>query len=299
MTQRFPHDFWSGRNLETKPDYRWDASRPRDMGRFAPYGYSRGADWETLAPADPEEVLLRHFIDETVLDELDDEPIDESPHACVVEDLHPAGTPTGLFIPEKYEPNYPYPVIVWFHDAGGDESEWLSLMPQISTRNYFGISLQGTMPVGNTLRGGWDWPNDAEVFSRLEKHLFQTLCELRRTFHIHSERVFLAGSGSGASAALRLFVNRPEWFAGAFALGGELSAFDPKCAGQPELRDRRAFLTMPSTEADAEAQMQNLRLWRAAGLNLMTEVDEDAGRPTSLRLNQLNHWVMESICAPV
>ena len=299
MTQRFPHDFWSGRNLETKPDCRRDASRPRDMGRFAPYGFSRETDWETLAPADPEEELLRHFIDETVLDEFDDEPIDDGSHACLVEDLHPAGVSAGLFIPEKYEPNYPYPVLVWFHDAGGDESEWLSLMPQVSERNYFGLSLKGTVPAGNTLRGGWDWPSDAEGLSRLEKQLFQTLCELRRTFHIHSERVFLAGSGSGASAALRLLWNRPEWFAGAFALRGELPAFDPKRSVHPELRDRRVFLTLPRSEADAEASQQNLRLWRAAGLNLMIDVAEDAGLPAPLRLNQLNHWVMESICAPV
>ena len=204
-----------------------------------------------------------------------------------------------MFIPEKYEPNYPYPVIVWFHDAGGDESEWLPLMPQVSERNYFGLSLQGTVPAGNALGGRWDWPSDTEGLSRLEKQIFQTVCELRRTFHIHSERVFLAGSGTGASAALRLLLNRPEWFAGMFALGGELPAFDPKRTAHPELRERRVFLTMVPSEAAAEVQQQNLRLWRAAGLNVMTEVDENAHQPCPLRLNQLNHWVMESICTPV
>ncbi len=152
MTQRFPHDFWSGRNLETEPAYRWDASRPRDLGRLAPYGLSLGHDWEPLAPAEPNEDILRHFVDETVLDELDDEPIDDGPHACLVEDLHPAGARAGLFIPEKYEPNYPYPLVVWFHDAGGDEEEWLSLMPRVSERNAFGLSLQGPMSAGNAAR---------------------------------------------------------------------------------------------------------------------------------------------------
>ena len=299
MTQRFPHDFWSGRNLETKPDYRWDASRPRGLGRLAPYGFSRTDDWETLAPAEPEDELLQHFIDETALDEfdLDDEPIDESAQACLVEDLHPAGARAGLFIPEKYEPNYPYPVILWFHDAGGDESEWLSLMPGVSERNYFGLSLQGTVP--NTRGGGWDWPSEAQGLSRLEKQIFQTVCELRRTFHIHSERVFLAGAGTGAGVALRLLLNRAEWFAGVFALGGELPALDPKSSCHPELRERRVFHTMPPSEADAEARQQNLQLWRAAGLNLMTDVDDNANQATPLRLQQLNHWVMESICAPV
>jgi phospholipase/carboxylesterase len=292
MTHRFPHDFWSGRDLDVEPVSRFDASLPPG----GPYGFSRGGDWDALAPEDPKEELLRHFIDETVLDEIDadEEPIDDGPHACIVQDLHPQAAPTGLFVPEKYEPNYPYPLIVWFHDAGGTEADMLSLFPRISERNYFGLSLRGVVPSGENPEAGFDWPEDDHALPRLEKHLFQTLCELRRNFHIHSERVFLAGQGRGASLAIRLMLRRVEWFAGVFALGGELPAFDPKTSAHPELSERRVFLTMPA----CDARQQNARLWRAAGLNLQTET-EDSTTLSGKRLSQLNRFVMESICTPV
>jgi phospholipase/carboxylesterase len=295
MTHRFPHDFWAGRDLDLEAELRFDASLPNGMRPGGPYGFSRGGDWESLTAMPPQEEFLRHFIDETALDEmdLDEEPLDEGPHACLVEDLHPRAASTGLFVPEKYEPNYPYPVILWVHDAGGDESELLSLMPRISSRNYFGLSLQGSASVGESPSTGFDWPRDADSISRLESQVYQTLCELRRNFHIHSERVFLAGQGTGATLALRLLLNRPEWFAGAFAVGGELPTFDPQLPMHPELSERRVFLNIPPT-----ADQQHARLWRAAGMNLHTEV-EDAAAITGQRLAHLNQWVMETICAPV
>jgi phospholipase/carboxylesterase len=266
------------------------------MAPGGPFGFSRGVDWDALAPSNPQEELLRHFIDETVLDEieLDEDPIDEGPHACVVQDLHPKAASTGLFVPEKYEPNYPYPLIVWFHAAGGNESEMLSLMPRISQRNYFGLSLCGTVQSADAGPAAFDWAVEKDAAGRLEKHLYHTICELRRSFHIHSERVFLAGSGSGGATAMRLFFNRIEWFAGLFALGTELPLFDPRTSARPELSERRVFVTLPPSDA----QKQNARLWRSAGLNLKWQT-EDGANLSSERLSQLNHFVMESICTPV
>jgi phospholipase/carboxylesterase len=296
MTHRFPHDFWAERPLDIEPGCRFDSALPQGLRPEGPYGFSRGLDWDALVPEIPEEDLLRHFIDETALDdiELDEEPLDEGPHACLVEDLHPKAAQAGLFVPEKYEPNYPYPLIVWFHEAGGSESDMLSLLPRISQRNYFGLSLRGLLPVGEHSDTGFTWPEENEAVSRLEKDLYHTLCELRRNFHIHSERVFLAGSGKGAEIALRLFLNRIEWFAGVLALGTELPPFDPNTAVHSELCERRVFLTMPP----GEARKQNARLWRAKGLNLHLETEESVNL-SSGRLSQLNHFVMESICTPV
>jgi phospholipase/carboxylesterase len=295
MTHRFPHDFWADRDLDLESGYRFDGSLPQGLRAGGPYGFSRGSDWETLLPS-PQEELLRHFIDETALDEmeLDEDPVDEGPHASVVEDLHPQAAPTGLFVPEKYEPNYPYPVILWLHEAGRDESDLLSLLPRISERNYFGLSLRGPLSLGETAADGFDWPSDVESVARLETEMYHTLCELRRNFHIHSERVFLAGQASGASLALKLLFRRPDWFAGVFAVGGELPAFDPQGTPLPDLSERRAFLTA----SPSEDQQQKARLWRSAGLNLITEA-EDSASISARRLSQLNHWVMETICAAV
>lgn len=291
MTHRFPHDFWA-QGLSVQSGIRFDSSMPQGLGPARSYGFSRSTDWEALAP-DSEEELIGHFIDETMLDEMefDEEPIEEGPYSGVVNDLHPASIGTGLSIPEKYEPNYPYPLILWFHDAAGDETDLLCRMPLISERNYFGLSLRGPVSVAG---GGFDWPIRVEAVSRLEKEIYHTVCGLRRNFHIHSERVFLGGAGRGATLALKLLLNRAEWFAGAFALGGELPAFNSSSALHPELPERRVFHTVPNLEDQPQ-----IRLWRAAGLNLQIETDPDPSETTAARLAQFNHWLMETICTPV
>ena len=50
----------------------------------------------------------------------------------------PATRPCGVFVPENYEPNYAYPLVVWLHDAGRSERDIVDVLPHISMRNYFG-----------------------------------------------------------------------------------------------------------------------------------------------------------------
>jgi phospholipase/carboxylesterase len=290
MTHRFPHDFWA-KGLSVQSGFRFDASLPNGLGPAKSFGFSRGVDWQALAP-DSDEELIGLFIDETVLDqaEFDEEPLDEGPDAGLVNDLHPASTSTGLFIPEKYEPNYPYPLLLWLHDQGRDESDLLTKMPLVSERNYFGVSLRG--PV--SLQAGFDWPTRPDAVTKLERDIYHTICQLRRNLHIHSERIFLAGEGSGATMAFRLLLNRAEWFAGAFGIGGELPEFDSTNPLHPELPERRAFLTTASLEDQPQ-----IRLWLAAGMNLQVHVDPAPKTSARARLSELNHWLMESICTPV
>lgn len=296
MTHRFPHDFWA-QGLSVQSGIRFDASMSHGPGSAKSFEFSRGGDWQTLAP-DHEDELFGQFIDETVLDEVEfeEEPIDEGPWTGVVHDLHPASASTGLFIPEKYEPNYPYPLILWLHDTGEDESALFAKMPAISERNYIGLSLRGPLALGKSARAGFgfDWPTGPEAVSKLEREIYHTVCRLRRSLHIHSERVFLAGEGSGATLALKLLWNRAEWFAGAFALGGELPGFDSNVPLHPELSERRVFLTTPSLEDQPQ-----IRLWLAQGLNLQVHVDPAPKTSEAARLAELNHWLMETICWPV
>src|SRR6478672_5125140 len=72
-----------------------------------------------------------------------------------------AGTDTlvdACFIPQRYEPNYAYPLLAMFHGRGGDEQGMLRSMPALSWRNYVGLSLRGPEPC--TKRGrpeGYGW----------------------------------------------------------------------------------------------------------------------------------------------
>src|SRR5438105_1013793 len=131
------------------------------------------------------------------------------------------------FIPQRYEPNYAYPLLALFHARGGDEQQMVRSMPALSWRNYVGLSLRG--PEAVTKRGGFEgygWgaafvrpdrraprpvaPPEAEVVRRrllesspdpidvLEEGVFAAIRQTRRTLHVHSERIYLVGIGEGA-----------------------------------------------------------------------------------------------------
>jgi phospholipase/carboxylesterase len=135
------------------------------------------------------------------------------------------GRPLALFLPQAYEPRYPYPLLVFLHGRGADEHQWLNALPDLSRRNYVGLGLRGPRPVhlgpsGQTESFGWGRhrPGDAEV----EDYVLGAIRETMRASHVHSERIYLAGFCEGAAVALQLALTFPDKFAGAIALNGWL-----------------------------------------------------------------------------
>src|SRR3954462_9368302 len=86
--------------------------------------------------------------------------------------FHETTTGTGSlvearFVPQRYEPNYPYPLLVLLHARGGDEQQMVRSMPALSWRNYVGLSLRG--PEAAVKRGrleGFGW---GPVFARPDR----------------------------------------------------------------------------------------------------------------------------------
>ena len=134
------------------------------------------------------------------------------------------GRPVHTFVPTGYEPNYPYPLVIFFHGHGGDEEQVLNLAPSISRRNYIGIALRGPVALGPSDEGepGYSWDADAVSDSAVEDYVFRAIQQTRRRFHVHSERIFLAGFWEGATIAYRLALTYPEKFGGMIALNGTM-----------------------------------------------------------------------------
>ena len=154
------------------------------------------------------------------------------------------------FIPQRYEPNYPYPLLVMFHSRGHDEQQMVRTMPAMSWRNYVGLSLRGEDAIIRRGRlEGYGWGNEfarperlafqraqplpeAEIVRRrlgnapldsidlLEDGVFNAIRQTRRALHVHSERIFLVGIGEGAAVAYRFGLSHPERFAGVVAING-------------------------------------------------------------------------------
>ena len=65
----------------------------------------------------------------------------------------PRRLPIRTFLPVGYEPNYAYPLLVFFHGHGGNEEQILKLAPRLSRRNYICLGLRGTQLLGQRTDG--------------------------------------------------------------------------------------------------------------------------------------------------
>src|SRR5260370_32015783 len=74
----------------------------------------------------------------------------------------------AMFVPQRYEPNYAYPLLVLFHPRGGDDQQMVRSMPALSWRNYVGLSLRGPeIAVRRGRPDGFGW---GASFTRPDRH---------------------------------------------------------------------------------------------------------------------------------
>jgi len=123
--------------------------------------------------------------------------------------------PVSIFVPQKLEERYAYPLLVFLHSHGEDERQWLSQMMHLSRRNYIGLALRGPhRVVGKNGRPGYGWGRDRRSVSSIEDYALAAIDDVRSRFPINSRKIHLAGFGEGASLALQL---------GLFVVGAVLS----------------------------------------------------------------------------
>src|SRR5436190_10412634 len=139
----------------------------------------------------------------------------------------PQPLPVRTFAPIGYEPRYPYPLIVFLHGNGGNEEQILRLAPRVSRRNFVSIGLRGPVCTGLNRKGslGYSW-GDASHLPMIEDYLFGAIQQTRRQYHIHSERIILAGFAEGATLAYRMGLEFPDKVGGVIALNGHMPRVD-------------------------------------------------------------------------
>lgn len=225
-----------------------------------------------------------------------------------------ARRPSCVYVPEKYEPNYPYPLIVWFHGVGGDERALMSILPTISDRNYLGLSLRGTSPANlspgeytggregedtGIRPGGYRWAASAQTMAQFEVDLYEAVRALRREYHVHSERVYLAGFDEGATTALELMLRRPDWFGGAICLAGRFPTSEHSLARFRDLRGKPVLIAGGAQDgvSPPSAVVQAGRLLHAAGMLVSTRIVEGGHEISRTMLRQIDYWLMDAICA--
>lgn len=211
-------------------------------------------------------------------------------------DRTPDGSPLSLVVPESYEPNYAYPLVVWLHGRGRSHSRVRDLAPRISDRNFLFLGLAGTRndaAIPHLRR----WHSD-DVTDWLP-NLHDTLCEVRRRYHVHSERILLAGEDEGATMAVRLLLRRPEWFAG--AIGWNASLPERELGRFREVKGKRVLLATGAENGLAPALRTAItaRVLRGAGLDVTQRTYDGSDAMSPEMLSDANHWLVETACAVV
>ena len=228
------------------------------------------------------------------------------------------------FVPQRYEPNYPYPLLALFHGRGGDEQQMVRSMPALSWRNYVGLGLRA--PEVHMRRGraeGYTWgpsfarpdrhaPKTAQALSEgeivrrrlwegatdpvdvLEDGVFDAIRNTRRSLHVHSERIYLVGVGEGAAVAYRLGLSYPERFAGVVAINGYIPGGFRPLARLKECRDLRILVV--HGEWNARIQVRSARrdvaMLRSGGLKVAFQSYPCAHRITAPMLADVDTWLI-------
>ncbi len=130
-----------------------------------------------------------------------------------------AESPLSLFGPERYEPRYEYPLIVWLHGCQSNERELEAVMPVLSLQNYVACAPRGTQ-ASEACGHAYQWSQSRAAISVAEEIVFSSIAAATRTFSIASQRVFLAGFGSGGTTAMRIALRYPQHFAGVISICG-------------------------------------------------------------------------------
>jgi len=213
--------------------------------------------------------------------------------------LSTSGRVTSMWVPDGYEANYAYPLLVWFHDDGQSEAIVHRLMPTLSDRNYLGLGLRGDLISGN----GFAWSHTGTDRERLKEDTLEIACNMRREYHVHSERVFLAGIGSGADAALEVFLSRPEAYGGVAAFNGSFRTFSSEALGGLSLEDHRILLARSGVTGLASIASMAAASRKLSELGADVQIETfppEAGPGISTKaLSALNHWLMGGIFSAV
>ncbi len=207
----------------------------------------------------------------------------------------PKPLPVRTFLPVNYEPRYAYPLVVFFHAQGGNEEQILRLAPRLSRRNYISIGLRGPICLGTKPSGEkrFSW-GDGATDSLVEDYMIRAVEQTRLHYHVHSERIYLAGFAEGATVAYRLGLTFPEKLGGVIALNGIMPRFGGPLLRLPDVRSLRVFIGHGIANSILPLSMarRDARLLYTAGLDVEMNTYPTTHKLHRDMLRDVNRWII-------
>lgn len=209
-------------------------------------------------------------------------------------------TPKSFFLPLHYEPSYRYPLIVWLHNDGFNESQINQVLPHISLRNYVAVGVRASRSI-DASGHRFEWSESSASVGTAHDAVMAAVDEATERYSIHADRIVLAGYRSGGAMALRIAMREPTRFAGVISLGGTMPHNGSWMNSLSALRRRRLpMLWQWATEGDhyrnenLDRDMRTAMLIRAS-VEVRQYVDDD--EMSSVCLADLNRWIMRRVVA--
>jgi phospholipase/carboxylesterase len=201
-----------------------------------------------------------------------------------------------LFGPERYEPKYEYPLVVWLHSCHSSEGELEYVMPELSIQNYVGCAPRAPLSSDRGI-GRYVWGRSSTATAVAEEIVFASIATASQQFSINQRRVFLAGFGSGATMALRLALRYPDSFAGVVAICGKFPNEERTLARLNQARRLPILWSYGenSFNCNASTICETLPLLHSASLTVDIRQYPCGDELLSNMLSDTNSWLMEHV----
>ncbi|MGN0202591.1 MAG: alpha/beta hydrolase-fold protein [Candidatus Cryptobacteroides sp.] len=171
--------------------------------------------------------------------------------------------PYNLYIPEDYDPQQKYPLVLFIHDAGVASGEVTRTLYQgngatswaepLAQERHKCFVVAPEYPV-ITVDDDWNYSHHLDATIALLK-------DLQQRFSIDGRRIYTSGQSMGCMSSIVMMLKEPELFAGALLVAGK---WNPELMGP--LREQNLWII--SCEGDTSSntlQSQAVALWREEG----------------------------------
>lgn len=204
-----------------------------------------------------------------------------------------ARQPLSTFAPVRYQAGYSYPLLVWLHGPGQSQQLLAEFMASYSTQNYVAVAPQ------SPISGAADpWPQTSLAMDAAEDAIFDAIEIAKQRFNVHGEKIFLAGIGTGGTAALRTAFAYPEQFAGVVSFDGGLPTGGSPLCRIDGIRELPVFLaTGDQSDAYPVGRVTaDLRVLHSVDAKLHLWHQPGDGDLTKPMLAEANRWMMDVAC---
>ncbi|WP_250927725.1 alpha/beta hydrolase [Aporhodopirellula aestuarii] len=206
-----------------------------------------------------------------------------------------------MLTPLHYQHGYQYPLLVWLHSAGHNERQIEQVLPHISTRNYVGLGVRATR--ATDVRGcGFDWPCGRDATAKACEVVLDAIDQVAEEYSINSDRVVLAGYGSGATLACQIALLHSDRFAGVVRMGGRFPDASGVFKNFKRLRERRMPMLWQQAinGVDDDPELMQRDITAAQCIRAQVEIRQYRGDEVmnTVALKDIDRWCFDKIIAP-